>query len=102
MVYTIIQTLELPGRNSLRLPKRGQPTKDIGKDAGSSQSAVSKHIQGKLSERKKCSGKVAKPLSKTSLFVRASSATTSTFPGDELQPWHSCVKPLLKQDQQAL
>ncbi len=47
------------------LHKEGKPQTFIAKEAGCSQSAVSKHVTRKLSGRKKCGRKDAQPTERT-------------------------------------
>ncbi len=48
-----------------RFHKEGKPQTFIAKEAGCSQSAVSKHVNRKLSGRKKCGRKNAQPTERT-------------------------------------
>ncbi|CAJ0961194.1 unnamed protein product [Ranitomeya imitator] len=101
------------------LHKEGKPQKVvIAKEAGCSQSAVSKHINGKLSGRQKCGrkrctskrdyrilerivkkrpfkhfGEIQKEWTAASYCFK--SHHIQTYPGHELQVSHSCVKPLM-------
>ncbi len=52
------------------LHKEGKPQTFIAKEAGCSQSAVSKHVNRKLSGRKKCGRKNAHPPKRTAAFMR--------------------------------
>ncbi len=59
------------------LHKEGKPQTFIAKGAGCSQSAVSKHVNRKLSGRKKCGRKGAQPTKRTAAWWRLSSKIDS-------------------------
>ncbi len=59
------------------LHKEGKPQTFIAKEAGCSQSPVSKHVNRKLSGRKKCGRKSAQPTKRTAALCGLSSKIDS-------------------------
>ncbi len=78
--YTILKTADLAVVQKTiidTLHKEGKPQTFIAKEAGCSQSAVSKHVNRRLSGRKKCGRKRCKPTERTAALWGLSSKIDS-------------------------